>query len=128
MGRDSDSTDEVELSAKPIIIANKMMVCNKCKVPLLGYGRKLKCRQCNEVYTDARFANYIAMINERFGEETEITLHVLRIHVPFADAIINQFKRAWHVEEVSRKSITTKNDKTGQELVVIEIVLEKYIK
>lgn len=127
MEGDSDTT-ALEQWEKPIIIANTMLMCRKCKIPIMGYGRKLRCKQCNEEYTDSRYANYIAFIAEMFQNAPELKFHVLRIHIPFADSIFNVFKRAFHVEEVYRKPVETKNERTGAELRVIEIVLEKYVR
>lgn len=125
MDGNTSSTEKLE---KPIIIANSVMMCKKCKIPIMGMGRRLKCKECGEEYTDSRYSNYIAMIAEKFQYHETLKIHTLRVHLPYTDSIVNIFKAAFHVDEVDRKPVVTKNDKTGESITVIEIELEKYIR
>jgi hypothetical protein len=128
MDGDKNSAERLEPWERPIIIANSVMMCKRCKVPLMGIGRRVKCKTCGEEYTNSRYSNYIAMIAEMFQYTTVLKVHTLRVHLPYADSIVNVFKTAFHVEENDRKPVVTKNDKTGESITVIEIELEKYIR
>jgi hypothetical protein len=128
MDGNKDSPEKLERWERPIIIANSIITCKKCQIPMMGIGRKVKCKQCGEEYTNNRFSNYIAMIAEMFQYTAELKVHTLRVHLPYTDAILNIFKTSFHVEEIERKPVVTKNDKTGESITVLEIQIEKYIK
>jgi hypothetical protein len=113
MVKNQKTTKESEIKEenKPIIIAK---------------SRKINtCKKCGNMEEFDVIQNYVFSILLRAQNNNRVILHARPFHVANAEHLAQLFTSLGMERIGSNKPTKTKNEKTGEEIDVIEIVLDK---